>query len=62
MLFRSAAPGNDGAEIGVLDACEPVVFLGTDATNYWREVRRADGTSGWVFRDYVAGDKPAACS
>ncbi|MEP0707422.1 MAG: helix-turn-helix domain-containing protein [Parvibaculum sp.] len=61
-VYFRAKPGNDGAEIGVLDACEPVVFLGTDATDYWREVRRADGTSGWVFRDYVAGDKPAACS
>jgi cytoskeleton protein RodZ len=61
-VYFRAKPDNAGAEIGVLDACEQVVFLGTDGTDYWREVRRADGTSGWVFRDYVAGDKPAVCS
>ena len=61
-VYFRAEPDNAGAEIGVLDACERVVLLGTDATDYWHEVRRADGTSGWVFRNYVAGDKPAACS
>lgn len=61
-VYFRAAPANDGAEIGVLETCEQVVLLGNDATGYWREVERGDGTAGWVFRDYVAGDKPAACS
>lgn len=61
-VYIRARPDNRGAEIGVLDACERVTWLGSDRTDYWREVRRADGATGWVFRDYVAGDKPAACS
>ncbi len=51
-----------GGESGGVEAVGRVGVLGSDATDYWREVRRADGTSGWVFRNYVAGDKPAACS
>ena len=61
-VYFRAEPGNEGAEIGVLEACERVAFLRADATGHWREVRRNDGSTGWVFREYVAGDKPTACS
>lgn len=61
-VYVRSSPDNSGKVVGVLDACERIGLLGHDATNYWREVAREDGTSGWVFRDYVRGEVPASCS
>lgn len=61
-VYVRASPDNSGKVVGVLEACERIGLLGRDRTNYWREVAREDGTSGWVFRDYVRGEVPAGCS
>jgi len=61
-VYVRSKPDNAGEVVGVLDACERVGLLGSDATNYWREVTRGDGSRGWVFRDYVSGEAPANCS
>lgn len=61
-VYVRASPDNSGKVVGVLEACERIGLLGKDRTNYWREVAREDGTSGWVFRDYVRGEVPAGCS
>lgn len=61
-VYVRSMPDNSGKVVGVLNPCEPVELLGHDRTDYWREVKRDDGTSGWVFRDFVSGEAPAACS
>ncbi|PKP79100.1 MAG: hypothetical protein CVT81_01195 [Alphaproteobacteria bacterium HGW-Alphaproteobacteria-3] len=61
-VYVRSKPDNAGEVVGVLDACERIGLLGSDATNYWREVTRGDGSRGWVFRDYVSGEAPANCS
>ncbi|MAU60352.1 MAG: hypothetical protein CMI62_06430 [Parvibaculum sp.] len=61
-VYVRSRPDNSGKIVGVLNSCEEVALLGRDRTEYWREVKRQDGTSGWVFRDYVSGEAPAACS
>jgi len=61
-VYVRSRPNNAGKVVGVLEACERIGLLGQDSTNYWREVTRQDGTSGWVFRDYVRGEVPAGCS
>lgn len=61
-VYIRSMPDNSGKVVGVLNSCEPVELLGNDRTDYWREVKRDDGTSGWVFRDFVSGEAPAACS
>ena len=61
-VYIRSRPDNAGKVVGVLEACERIGLLGQDSTNYWREVTRQDGTSGWVFRDYVRGEVPADCS
>lgn len=61
-VYVRSRPDNSGKIVAVLKSCEEVALLGRDRTEYWREVKRQDGTSGWVFRDYVSGEAPAACS
>ena len=61
-VYLRSKPDNGGQVVGVLNSCEPVALLGHDRTDYWREVKREDGSGGWVFRDYVSGDEPANCS
>jgi cytoskeleton protein RodZ len=61
-VYIRAKPDNGGQAVGVLNSCERVALLGHDRTDYWREVKREDGTVGWVFRDYVSGEQPANCS
>lgn len=61
-VYIRSAPDNAGKVVGVLEVCERIGLLGQDNTNYWREVTREDGTSGWVFRDYVRGEAPPGCT
>lgn len=61
-VYIRSAPDNAGKVVGVLEVCERIGLLGQDSTNYWREVTREDGTSGWVFRDYVRGEAPPGCT
>lgn len=61
-VYVRSRPDNSGKIVAVLKSCEEVTLLGRDRTEYWREVKRQDGTNGWVFRDYVSGEAPAACS
>jgi len=61
-VYFRAAPGNDGSILGVLNPCEPVRLHTGHNSAYWREVTREDGTTGWVFRDYLSDAVPAACS
>lgn len=61
-VYFRAAPGNGSTVLGVLSPCEPVRLHSEHNTAYWREVTRADGTTGWVFRDYLSDGVPAACS
>lgn len=61
-VYVRARPDNSGKVVGVLNSCERIELLGHDRTDYWREIKREDGTSGWVFRDYVSGGVPASCS
>ena len=61
-VYFRAAPGNEGAILGVLNPCEPVRLHTGHNSAYWREVTREDGTTGWVFRDYLSDAVPAACS
>ena len=56
-----AAPANEGDVRGVLAACETLAFIGADTDKPWREVRRSDGTSGWVYHRYVSDTAPPAC-
>jgi len=61
-VYIRSKPDNGGQAVGVLNSCERVALLAHDSTDYWREVKREDGTGGWVFRDYVSGERPASCS
>lgn len=61
-VYMRAQPANAGAVLDVLQPCEPLVLQNEDGGEPWLNVSRADGRSGWVYRNYVSGNKPASCS
>lgn len=60
-VYLRAAPANEGEVRAVLAACETLVFVGEHTDSPWREVRRSDGTGGWVYHRYVSDTAPPAC-
>ncbi|MEQ8265577.1 MAG: helix-turn-helix domain-containing protein [Parvibaculum sp.] len=60
-VYLRALPANEGEVVGVLNGCEQVSLLGRDSSASWREVGRADGTTGWVYGRFVGDEAPAAC-
>lgn len=61
-VYMRAQPANAGAALDVLQPCEQLALLNEDGGEAWLNVARADGNSGWVYRNYVSGDQPASCS
>lgn len=51
-------PSDDYAAIAVLTLGERVALLGRSFDSLWAQVRRADGTVGWVFAEYLTGTVP----
>lgn len=61
-VYMRARPANAGAVLDVLEPCERVVLLNDDGAGQWLNISREDESSGWVYRNYLGGDKPASCS
>lgn len=61
-VYMRAQPANAGEVLDVLQPCEPLILQNDDGGEAWLNVTRADGSSGWVYRNYVSGSKPASCS
>lgn len=61
-VYLRAEPANAGAVVAVLNGCEPVTLERTDERQQWHRVARGDGTGGWVYRAFIATDRPARCS
>lgn len=60
-VYLRAGPANSGTATGVLERCEVVTYDTADQRAQWYRVNRADGSSGWVYRAYIAGEKPGGC-
>lgn len=54
LLNIRAGPGTRFRILGQLDAGEAAELIGRDSSGRWIQIRTADGTLGWVSRDYIA--------
>ncbi len=60
-VYLRAAPANEGRVLGVLAACEPLTLVGEGRYGQWRQVKRADGVTGWVYHGYLGAEAPSVC-
>lgn len=61
-VYMRAQPANAGEVLDILQPCERLALQNDDSGEAWLNVARVDGSSGWVYRNYVSGDQPASCS
>lgn len=54
LLNVRAGPGTRFRILGQLDAGEAAELIGRDPSGRWIQIRTADGTLGWVSRDYIS--------